>query len=280
MIIDTGASGIVIPTRIADDVGLRQDVNRTGTAYGAGGVARFDIAATSLITVGDIGRLGSRFVVDIDSDNPDVLIGDAFLFEHDLEIDGRQMNVLVPVDCDSTPPAYGDEGTSFAPMEAGNKGARSPVIRVLVNGRPLRALVDTGAPISLIDLRAADALGVDPVARNDRKIEVPAVGTHRLAVQIPEQPFDQVEVGGERIRAPRIAIADLFGNALADMGASAAGNLRNPPDMILGADFLSAHRILFAWSQGRMYLSYTGGPVFGMKVQATPVVQAQPAGAR
>lgn len=195
MIIDTGASGIVIPARIADDVGLRQDVNRTGTAYGAGGVARFDIAATYLITVGDIGRHSLRFVVDIDSDNPDVLVGDAFLFEQDLEIDGREMHFLAPVDCDSTLPAYGDAATSFAAMEPGDKGVRSPIIRVLVNGRPLRALVDTGAPISLIDQRAAHALGVDPGERNSRSIDVPAIGTHRLALWIPEQPFDHIESG-------------------------------------------------------------------------------------
>jgi hypothetical protein len=32
--------------------------------------------------------------------------------------------------------------------------------------------------------------------------------------------------------------------------------------MILGADFMKAHRILFAFSQRRMYFSYQGGEVF------------------
>ena len=38
--------------------------------------------------------------------------------------------------------------------------------------------------------------------------------------------------------------------------------------MLLGLDFLRAHRVLFANSQGQMYFSYNGGPVF-----RTPAVQ-------
>jgi len=34
------------------------------------------------------------------------------------------------------------------------------------------------------------------------------------------------------------------------------------PTMILGADFLRAHHVLFAHSQGQFYFSYLGGKVF------------------
>jgi hypothetical protein len=33
-------------------------------------------------------------------------------------------------------------------------------------------------------------------------------------------------------------------------------------DVVLGADFLRAHRILFAMSQHRLYMSYLGGDPF------------------
>jgi hypothetical protein len=35
-----------------------------------------------------------------------------------------------------------------------------------------------------------------------------------------------------------------------------------PVDMLLGADFLRTHRILFAMSQDRLYMSYLGGDPF------------------
>lgn len=34
------------------------------------------------------------------------------------------------------------------------------------------------------------------------------------------------------------------------------------PDIVLGADFLRAHRVLTAMSQRRFYLSHNGGEVF------------------
>jgi hypothetical protein len=39
--------------------------------------------------------------------------------------------------------------------------------------------------------------------------------------------------------------------------------------MLLGADFLRAHRVYVAHSQRRMYFTYEGGPVF----QPKPAVQ-------
>jgi hypothetical protein len=33
-------------------------------------------------------------------------------------------------------------------------------------------------------------------------------------------------------------------------------------DLILGIDFLAAHHLLVSHSQGKMYFSYNGGPVF------------------
>jgi hypothetical protein len=34
------------------------------------------------------------------------------------------------------------------------------------------------------------------------------------------------------------------------------------PDMLLGSDFLRAHRVLVARSQRKMYFTYAGGTVF------------------
>jgi hypothetical protein len=45
-------------------------------------------------------------------------------------------------------------------------------------------------------------------------------------------------------------------------------------DMILGADFLKAHRLLFAMSQHRLYLSYLGGDVFQAPTASTPAPAA------
>ena len=38
--------------------------------------------------------------------------------------------------------------------------------------------------------------------------------------------------------------------------------LEREPDLLLGADFLLAHRIYIARSQKKLYFTYRGGPIF------------------
>ena len=45
---------------------------------------------------------------------------------------------------------------------------------------------------------------------------------------------------------------------------------RRNPDMIIGADFFLAHRIYVARSQGKIYFTYKGGPVFQNFAGDTP----------
>jgi hypothetical protein len=46
--------------------------------------------------------------------------------------------------------------------------------------------------------------------------------------------------------------------------------------MLLGADFLRAHRVLVAHSQRKLYFTYTGGPVFQPTLQPVPHNDARP----
>ena len=39
-------------------------------------------------------------------------------------------------------------------------------------------------------------------------------------------------------------------------------------DMLLGIDFLRAHRVYVAHSQGKLYFTYNGGPVFSVAARA------------
>ena len=46
--------------------------------------------------------------------------------------------------------------------------------------------------------------------------------------------------------------------------------------MLLGADFLRAHRVLVAHSQRKLYFTYTGGPVFQPTQRPVPHNDARP----
>ena len=54
--------------------------------------------------------------------------------------------------------------------------------------------------------------------------------------------------------------------ALILLAASAAANAAAPAAMLLGADFLRAHRVLIAHSQRKIYFTYAGGTVFPVEL--------------
>jgi hypothetical protein len=72
-------------------------------------------------------------------------------------------------------------------------------------------------------------------------------------------------------------IADIFGSARDEMRGRARDALDDQPEMILGADFLQSHRVLFANSQRRLYFSYTGGPIFLATPSRIIAVPTEPA---
>ncbi len=69
-------------------------------------------------------------------------------------------------------------------------------------------------------------------------------------------------IGNETIRDTTIQFADLLKDATyTPTGSHLARRVEGNP-VLLGADFLRAHRVLVAHSQRKIYFTYEGGPVF------------------
>ena len=117
-----------------------------------------------------------------------------------------------------------------------------------VNGKEIRVLFDTGAPISLLSRQTAERAGV--------KIDAPGVkpagltsGIGLATVQTWIAPFDSFKIGNEEVLHTRLRVAD--------QDLSTEGF-----DMLLGDDFFLSHRIYVATSQNKLYFTYNGGGVF------------------
>jgi hypothetical protein len=75
--------------------------------------------------------------------------------------------------------------------------------------------------------------------------------------------FESLAIGNEVIRNPKILIADLWRNTTyTDTGSRLPNQYAGLPPMLLGADFLRAHRVLVSRSQRKVYFTYAGGTVF------------------
>jgi predicted aspartyl protease len=184
-------------------------------------------------------------------DQPAVLAAD-YLLQTDLEmvLAERQLRFFRPDGCGDAFLAYWDAQAVELSMGERSPQDRRVVIEVLLNGKPVRARFSSSAPVSMIDQAAALRAGL--------------VAPEGAARTWPGR-FDSIDIGGESIRNTQVLVRDRWARYRSKHSSwDDAERVAGQPEMILGLDFLKAHRVLFAPSQGRVYLSHLGGPVFSV----------------
>ena len=199
----------------------------------------------------------------------DVLLGYDF-FEHaDVEFDlaNRAVRVFQAVDCKDVSLAYWAKGgASVVNLEIDN--ARPGIlVPVKLNGEPLLADLDSGAGRTVVSQRIAANLGIRPDSPQAK-----AAGQARgLGPRRPDDyvgAFESFAIGDEVVRNPNIHFTDLDASTIAT--GTRLSNQRELRDMLLGMDFLRAHRVFVAHSQGKIYFTYVGGRVFDAPPRAAP----------
>lgn len=179
-----------------------------------------------------------------------VILGKDFFSNVDLELDfpNRAVRLFQAKNCAGASLAYWAKGAaSEVALESG-----SPTFIVAVNGRPLRARFDTGTPVSAMTAVDAARFGVTTKSAGAERAGC-TLGVGRKPVDYWSAPFESVAIGNEVIRNPRLRFGDLF---------KEAAPFDDLPQMVLGVDFLLAHRVYIAQSQRKLYFTYTGGKVF------------------
>jgi len=179
------------------------------------------------------------------------LMGQNVLHRMDDEYDLKDgiVRLVKPEGCEAVELAYWAKAPmtySMAPLVA--TGSRDPhtMIMIEVNGVEMRAELDTGAPTTFMTARAAARAGV----RTTDPGVTPAGVTHGVdhaPVKTWVAPFASVKIGDEEIKNTRLSIGETQATEF---------------DVLLGADFFLAHHVYVANSQGKLYFTYSGGPVF------------------
>jgi predicted aspartyl protease len=255
VMLDTGAMRSLIPRSAADRLGLE----RRQTPYmaqGVGGESYFDVVHLREFRIRQAVRNDWRVYITGEKDlgpNVGFILGEDFFAQADVEFDlaHNVVRLFQPKDCNGMSLAY------WAPSDASEIAiARIDdfhpqiVLQVLVNGQPVKAQLDSGSSISVLNRSAAARLGVTPETAGVVPIGK-ATGIGPQAVDSWIAPFESVVIGDERIKDTAIAFADMYDS-----------NAPHQHPMLLGADFLIAHRVLVAHSQRKIYFTYNGGPVF------------------
>jgi len=191
-----------------------------------------------------------------------MILGRDFLYQFDVEFDLKNhvIRLFQPQGCESSNLAYWTGGYNVADMVRNMTFSKNMVpwdspfisphvtIKAKVNGREVLAALDSGFRWSAVSMGTAHDAGGD-TGNNEvaPTQDVLDPGTTQTWLgKFESLAIDQENIAPAHLRYHNFGIA-----------ASS--------DMILGADFFIAHRVLVSYSQRKVYFSYDGGGAFAMK---------------
>jgi tetratricopeptide (TPR) repeat protein/predicted aspartyl protease len=255
LILDSGAFYSTISRATAAEFGLKvQALPSNFRLQGVGGDASAGSTIVDNFVLGGVPLRKVSFVVGGSDTGTAGLLGQNILGLADVEYDlpHGMVRLTKTTDCGKTNLAYWADGkpVTVVTLEKLASGPFKPhtIGTVKINERSIRAVFDTGAQSSLLSLNAAKRLGVTPTSPGVMPAGTGS-GLGSRQVRSWYAPFDSIDIGGELIRKPKINIADVdFTNA----------------DMLIGADFFLTHRVFVSNATRIMYLTYEGGPLFGL----------------
>lgn len=244
MLLDTGSGLTYIMAAAAADLNLRVG-NPSSVAHGVGGVASRSVTRPDSFEIGVIrSNRPYLFVLNRMGFTPyfDAIIGVDYLLALDLEVDfqAKQIKLYKAKDCTTYPKP--DWVTSEVDFLEVDKDDDRPQFRITLNGKLVRAIIDTAASRTTLSLKAAENLGI--TESSGRMVNPQfAVGVGGERSPIWTTNIDQIEIGEITWRNKDISVGRL------------SSSDEKAPEIILGKDFLLEHRILFAMGSRRLYLA-------------------------
>ena len=252
ILLDTGAVVSLVTKDSAAKLGL--PTKGTGDyLLGTGGESRVLATRLDELRIGDAVRknMGVRVAGERPIRGVDFILGDDFFKNLDLEFDYPKgvIRLFHAKDCKGTRLGYWDANALEVPLE----GDGRIVFPVKINGRDASAMLDSGAAGSVVSLSFAGRLGITQHSPGVAPSQC-AMGIGQGIVASWVARFESVAIGAQAIRNPNLLIQEILPELEHTRYAA--------PELILGTDFLRAHRVLVARSQEKVYFSYTGGLVF------------------
>lgn len=256
-IADSGAFYSSISPGSAAELGLKLRPAPAGFfVRGIGGSADMSVATSKDFGLGPALLHNVQFLVGgSEVGGRTGLLGQNILGLDDVEYDlaNAAIRLFKPHNCAHTVLAYWAAGKPFSQLEIETPTAARfhTAGTVFLNGVKIRAVFDTGAPVSMLTRSAAARAGVKPDSPGVTSAGFSS-GLGRHSVQTWIGAFQGLKIGDEEIRKIHLRFGDL-------------GDVDF--DMLLGADFFLSHRVYVSNAQHRLYFTYNGGQVFDLSIR-------------
>jgi predicted aspartyl protease len=253
MLVDTGAGHIALTRALAERLDLT--LNMTGQyVQGFGGISRLYTVRLEEFRIGAAKNSKGWFDVISDTGSApqfDAIAGAPFLLQADTELSlaEKKMRFFRGKDCARTYLGYWGGDIFEIPFEHHNDRSRNPHFTIEINGKEMDAIIDSGASTTVIMAGAAKKAGL----KLEQKLG-DSVGVGSDKVGRWSTVADTMRIGGEMIHNAKLGVLETESIA----------------DVFLGDDYLRAHRVLFAMSQHKLYISYVGGEPFKQRTVLEP----------
>jgi len=264
----------------AERLGLRLTTGPRVRLYGVGGESRVDGTFVEELQVGKLTIKDQRLPVAGDAPSGiDFVLGENFLGRHSMEFDipHHVIRTMETSGCTPDQLPYWTKTYSMAELIASPRDAQAIWVDVRLNGRTVRAQIDSGASVSIVSKSVTDSAGVHYVSTDYALV---GIGRHALETWIAD--VQSFAIGDESINNTQLRVArmDKYRTTLR-IGSRIPVAAVNGPDMLLGMDFLRVHRVLIDNATRKMVFTYEGGPVFQLTeanaASSEPATGAAPA---
>jgi predicted aspartyl protease len=236
-LVDTGGVSSSISQADSDEAGMTWNSGFSSVSKMGGAVSSRYVTVEKF----GLGRLvGQNYRLDIDPHGINTLSPDAMRsFDVDIDFVHGKLNLISPDHCPGKVVYWTHDAYAVVPMEVlGDGHIRIPVA---IDGKEMKALVDTGAMSSVIGVqKASSALGIDEKSAGVKIMDALDLGgkTHSFSY-----PFKTMGLEGVTIQNPQITIMpDPFLDGIA-------------ADMILGMDVLRQTHLYIAYGEKKLYLT-------------------------
>ncbi len=251
--VDSGAFYSTIAAANAQQFGLTvRSLGPNARLTGVGGETSLGVATAKVFTIAGENVRNIEFAVGGGDTGFAGVIGQNVLGLEDVEYDlpHGMVRLMKVQGCKDLDLAYwaGQRPYSIVKLLPSERDKRSMGM-VTVNGVQLKALFDTGAASSALMSSGARRLGLKPDAADAAGF---ARGVGRKEVRVWRTRLDTIDIGGETIKRPNMQILDQSEDAF---------------DMVIGIDFFLSHRLFVDNEHRRLYLTYEGGPAFGLALK-------------
>ena len=238
-LLDTGSDVTLVRREAALRLGVPFNRKLGLRLRGAGGQAVANIAVLPVLQLGDAVVTDVRAVVGGEALPPafDGLLGINVLagFELDLDAPAGRLTVYRARACAGAPPPWTGP---FTRLDTQQQPSGHLIAPATLNGRPVHAVLDTGASTTTVGPATAAEAGITP----ENLLRGPSSLTRTVSaggIMVRPRRFRELRIGNDVIAEPVLNIAEL------------------PPeteDMIIGSDYLATRRVWIALGTGSVFV--------------------------